>query len=151
MASSQNFFIWFWGVLIWQRGLIPRRTKSCGGVSDPAELNLAGYQTPQNNGRVVYILKQTLVLQGIKPQGTTFKYEYFRELETEFKNILRCKFGDYMGSSRGQNQRLTISCLLSCKLCTKRWKIIFLHRYTKGLFKDVNMQIDAVLAFTSTE
>ena len=36
-------------------GIRPRRTKSCG-VSDPAELSLAGYQTPQNNGRVVHIL-----------------------------------------------------------------------------------------------
>jgi hypothetical protein len=31
------------------------KTRPCG-VSDPAELSLAGYQTPQNNGRVVYIL-----------------------------------------------------------------------------------------------
>jgi hypothetical protein len=30
MASSQNFFVWFCGVLICQRGLIPYRTKSCG-------------------------------------------------------------------------------------------------------------------------
>jgi hypothetical protein len=37
------------------RGIRPRRTRPCG-VSDPAELSLAGYQTPQNNGRVVYIL-----------------------------------------------------------------------------------------------
>jgi hypothetical protein len=37
------------------RGLIPRLTKFCG-VSDPAEQSPAGYQTPQNNGRVVYIL-----------------------------------------------------------------------------------------------
>jgi hypothetical protein len=47
MASSQNFFIWFCRVLICQRGLIPHRTKSCG-VSDPAEQDPAGYQTPQN-------------------------------------------------------------------------------------------------------
>jgi hypothetical protein len=51
MASSQNFFVWFRGVLICQRGLIPRKKKSCG-VSDPMELSLAGYQTLQNNGRV---------------------------------------------------------------------------------------------------
>ena len=37
------------------RGIRPRRTRSCG-VSDPTELSLAVYQTPQNNGRVVYIL-----------------------------------------------------------------------------------------------
>jgi hypothetical protein len=54
-ASSQNFYVWFRGVLICQRSVIPRRTRPWG-VSDPAELSLAGYQTPQNNGRVVYIL-----------------------------------------------------------------------------------------------
>ncbi len=48
------------------RGIRPRRTRSWG-VSDPTELSLAGYQTPQNNGRVVYILQQTLVLQGLIP------------------------------------------------------------------------------------
>jgi hypothetical protein len=37
------------------RGIRPRRTRSCG-VSDPAEPSLAGYQTPQNNDRDVYIL-----------------------------------------------------------------------------------------------
>jgi hypothetical protein len=36
-------------------GIRPGRTKSCG-VSDPTELSLAGYQIPQNNGRVVHIL-----------------------------------------------------------------------------------------------
>ncbi len=33
----------------------------------------------------------------------TFQYEYFREFETEFKNILVCEFGDYLGSIRGKN------------------------------------------------
>jgi nicotinamide riboside kinase len=76
----------------------------------------------------VYILKQTVVLQGlipksagyqtlwnkvlrgIKPQGTTFKYKYFREFKTEFKNILGFEFRDYMGSICGKNQRSKISC-----------------------------------------
>jgi hypothetical protein len=31
----------------------------------------------------------------VKPRGTTFKNEYFCELEKEFKNILGCEFGDY--------------------------------------------------------
>ena len=43
------------------------------------------------------------VLQGIKPRGTTFKNEYFYEFEKEFKNILECEVGDYMGSIRGKN------------------------------------------------
>jgi hypothetical protein len=58
MASSQNFFLWFQGVLICQLGLIPCRTKS-GRVSDPAEQDPAGYQTPCNS-----------VLRGIRPHGT---------------------------------------------------------------------------------
>jgi hypothetical protein len=44
--TLQNKILW---------GIRPRRTRICG-ISDPAELSLAGYQTPQNNGRVVYIL-----------------------------------------------------------------------------------------------
>jgi hypothetical protein len=62
------------------RGLILRLTKSCG-VSDHAEQSSAGYHTPGNN----------------------FKHEYFREFETEFKNILGYEFGDYMGSIHGKN------------------------------------------------
>jgi hypothetical protein len=58
MASSQNFFIWLCRVLIFQQGLIPRRTKSCG-VSDPTEKNPAGYKTPQNE-----------VLRSIRPCRT---------------------------------------------------------------------------------
>jgi hypothetical protein len=43
--------------------------KSCW-VSDPAEQDPAGYQTPQNK-----------VLRSIKPRGTTLKNEYFCEFE----------------------------------------------------------------------
>ncbi len=48
------------------RGIRPRRTRPCG-VLDPAGHCSAGYQTPQNNGRVVYILWHTLVLRGLIP------------------------------------------------------------------------------------
>jgi hypothetical protein len=105
------------------RGIRPRRTRSCG-VSDPAEPNLAGYQTPQNNDRDMYILYKRLVLRGLILRLTkccgvsgpeeqssaryhtlenNFKYEYFREFEKEFKNILGCKFGDYIGLIHGKN------------------------------------------------
>ncbi len=147
MASSQNFFNWFCGVLICQWGLIPRRTKSCE-VSDPAEQEPAGYQTPQNKSllgirprwtkscgvpdpaepwqRCVYfkadacsagsdtpqnnilwrlILRLTKFCRvsdpavqssaGFQTPGNNFKYKYFHEFETEFKNILGCEFGDY--------------------------------------------------------
>jgi hypothetical protein len=62
------------------QGLILCLTKTCR-VSDPVEQSSAGYHTPGNN----------------------FKYEYFREFETEFKNILGYEFGDYMGSIYGKN------------------------------------------------
>jgi hypothetical protein len=48
------FGLILWG-LICQKGVIPRRTKSCE-VSDPAEQDSVGYQTLQNNDRDVYIL-----------------------------------------------------------------------------------------------
>jgi hypothetical protein len=72
------------------RGLILRLTKSCR-VSDPAEQTSAGYHTLGNN----------------------FKYEYFREFETEFKTILGCEFGDYMGSIHGKKLEVENLVLLS--------------------------------------
>jgi hypothetical protein len=72
------------------RGIRPCRTRSCR-VSDPKELSLVGYQTPQNDGRVVYIYSRHLfcaawypteqrpagpdtlpnkILQSIRPRGT---------------------------------------------------------------------------------
>ena len=94
------------------QGIRSRRTKFCG-VSDPAEqwqscvhfiayTCSAGSDSPLNK-----------VLRGIRPRGTkscgvrgtTFKNEYFCEFEKEFKNILGCEFGDYMGSIRGKTQR----------------------------------------------
>ncbi len=68
------------------RGLVLRLTKSCG-VSDPAEQSFAVYHTPRCN----------------------FKYEYMREFDAEFNNILESEFWEYMGSIRGKNQRLKIS------------------------------------------
>ncbi len=135
------------------RGIRPCRTRSCG-VSDPAEPSLAGYQTPQNNERDVYILQQMLVLRGLIPcrtmilrltrscgvsdpterssaayhtPGNNFKYEYFREFETEFKNILGYEFGDYMGSIHGKNQRSKISCYCPFKGTVARdfWPLVF--------------------------
>ncbi len=52
------------------RGIRPRRTRSCG-VSDPAEPNLVGYQTPQNNDRDMYILYKRHDLQGLILRRTT--------------------------------------------------------------------------------
>ncbi len=69
--------------------------EQCPFESDtPLNNVLGGYQTPQNK-----------VLQGIKPRRTTFKYEHFHKFETDFKNILGCEFGDYIGLIRGKNQK----------------------------------------------
>jgi dTDP-4-amino-4,6-dideoxygalactose transaminase len=35
----------------------------------------------------------------------TFEYEYLREFETEFKNILGCESGAHLGSIIEKNQR----------------------------------------------
>ncbi len=96
-------------------GIRPRRTMTemckfysrpllCG-VWYPAEHRLAGADTPPNK-----------ILRGIRPRGTkfcgvsqyhtlgiNFKYEYYREFKNEFKNILGCEFGDFMGSIHGKN------------------------------------------------
>ncbi len=45
MTGSQNLFVWFRGVLICQRGLIPRRTKSFG-VSETAGKILQSIRPP---------------------------------------------------------------------------------------------------------
>jgi hypothetical protein len=46
-GNLSKLFCWFCGVLIYQQGLIPSRTKS-SEVSDLAEQDPAWYQTPQN-------------------------------------------------------------------------------------------------------
>ncbi len=147
LASSKNIFIWFCGVLICQRGLIPHRTKSCG-VSDPAEQDPGGYQTrrtkscgvsdPAEQWQIcVHFIAYTCSArsdtytteqcpagsdtpqnnEGIRPRGTTFKNEYFCKFEKEFENILGFEFGDYMGSIRGKTQRSKISCYCPFKCC----------------------------------
>jgi hypothetical protein len=50
------------------------------------------------------------VLRGLIPRGTTFEFEYFREIETEFKNILGYQSGVHMGLIHEKNQRPKISC-----------------------------------------
>ncbi len=62
------------------QGLIIHLTKSCG-VSDPPEQSSAGYHSP----------------------GKNFNYEYFREFETELKNILGCEFATVYGVDSWKN------------------------------------------------
>ncbi len=80
------------------RGIRPCRTRPCG-VSDPAELSLAGYQTPQNNGRAVNILQHTLVLRGLIPRRTmSCKCSaMFCKFEKEFTNIQDVNLGTRWG------------------------------------------------------
>jgi hypothetical protein len=122
-------------------GLIPRRTKSCR-VSDPAERDPEVYQTPRNSvlrgirprrtmaelctfyskqSSAGYQTPRNKILRGMKPRRTTFKYEYFCKFETEFKNILGCEFGDYMGPIRGKNRRSKISCHCPFKSAVSVW------------------------------
>jgi hypothetical protein len=72
----------------------------------------------------------TKVCRGFKPRGLTFKYKYFREFETEFKNILGCEFGAIWGQfvekTRSRKSHATVpltwnketigSCLLSARV-----------------------------------
>ncbi len=55
----------------------------------------AAYQNPLNK-----------FLRGIRPQGTTFEFEYLCEFETEFENILQYDSGV---DSWQKNQKLKIS------------------------------------------
>ncbi len=43
-------------------------------------------------------------------------FEYLREIETEFKDSLRCESGAHMGSINERNQRTKISCYCPFKL-----------------------------------
>ncbi len=83
MASSKNFFAWFCMVLICQWGLIPRRTKSCP-VSDPAEQDPVGYQTPRTKScrvsdsaerwqRCVYFKADTCSVGSDAPQNNVLR------------------------------------------------------------------------------
>jgi hypothetical protein len=46
------------------------------------------------------------------PRRTTLKFEYLREFETEFENVLGYELGAHMGSihekTRGQKSRATV-------------------------------------------
>jgi hypothetical protein len=84
------------------RGIRPCRTKSCG-VTDFAELSLAGYQTSQNN-----VLRGPDTPPYIVLRGINLKYEYLRELETEFKKISDCEFTNYMGWKKPEIENLML-------------------------------------------
>ncbi len=44
------------------------------------------------------------------PRRTTFKFEYLREFEPEFENVLGYELGAHMGSIHEKNQGPKISC-----------------------------------------
>ncbi len=108
----------------------PCRTRSCG-VSDTTELSLAGYQTLQNNGRVVYILPLRLVLRSLIPRRTTscgvwYPAEQnpagfetpqnniwiwiFLQIGNRIKNILQCEFGDWVDSWKKPEVKISCYC-----------------------------------------
>jgi hypothetical protein len=100
------------------KGLIlpAEQWQSC--VHFPAETCSAGSDILQNNVPAGHETPLNKVLRGRDPaeqspagyqtRGTTFKYKYFWEFNTEFKNILGCEFRDCMGSICRKNQRSKI-------------------------------------------
>jgi hypothetical protein len=56
------------------------------------------------------IKKFFCVLRGLIPRRTTLKFEYLREFEPEFKNILGYELGAHMGSIHEKSQGPKILC-----------------------------------------
>jgi hypothetical protein len=50
------------------------------------------------------------VPRGLIPRRTTLKFEYLRELEPEFENVIGFELRAHMGSIREKNQGPKISC-----------------------------------------
>jgi hypothetical protein len=125
------------------RGLIPRRILFCG-VSDPAgklrprrtrrksfeslPFSLKGHFQKLSacinyttQGISDPCLKSPLsesffcVLQGLIPRRTTLTFEYLREFEPEFEEVLGYELGAHMGSIHEKNQRPKISCYCTFK------------------------------------
>ncbi len=59
------------------------------------------------------------VLRGLIPRRTTFKFEYLREFEPEFENVLGYELGAHMGSIHEKNQGPKISCYCTFKQICK--------------------------------
>ncbi len=125
------------------RGLIPRRILFCG-VSDPTG-KLRPRRTRQKKfENFLFSLKEHFskigctyklhyprhlgfklkvlsiwiffcVLQGLIPRRTTFKFEYLREFEPEFDNVLGYELGANMGSIHEKNLGPNISCYCTFK------------------------------------
>jgi hypothetical protein len=55
------------------------------------------------------------VLRGLIPRRTTLKFEYLREFEPEFENVLGYELGAYIGSIHEKNQGPKISCYCTFK------------------------------------
>ncbi len=57
-------------------------------------------------------VKEVVSGTGLIPGTTTLKFEYLRELEPEFENVLGYELGAHMGSihekTRGQKSRATV-------------------------------------------
>jgi hypothetical protein len=125
-------------------GLIPRRILFCG-VSDPADklrprrtrrksfeslpFSLKGHFSeigymyklhyPRHIGFMLQeppIWKYLLSSAGCRPRRTTLKFEYLREFEPEFENVLGYELGAHLGSIHEKNQGPKISCYCTFKL-----------------------------------
>jgi hypothetical protein len=55
------------------------------------------------------------VPRGLIPRRTTFKFEYLRDFEPEFENVLGYELGAHMGSIHEKNQGPKILCYCTFK------------------------------------
>jgi hypothetical protein len=61
--------------------------------------------------RILEDIRFSKLFCGVSDPGEQHsKTNISEKFEKEFKNILGCEFGDYMGPIRGKNQRTKISC-----------------------------------------
>jgi hypothetical protein len=81
----------------------------------------------------VYQAPQEIVLRGLVPRETTFKFEFLREFEPEFEIILGYELGAHMGPIHEKNHSPKISCYCTFKLGSKL--LLFFKVATKYMLR----------------
>ncbi len=84
---------------------------SAVGYSSDSELALYPTTLIQNQRCIwQHWFRISAVSDSADLQLFTFEYEYLREFETEFKNILECESGAHMGPIHEKNRGKKLSC-----------------------------------------